>query len=290
MSIRPAAASDLDAVSRYLAGALRGGGPARYRRFLDYTWMPDKPDLGVLLEDGGRIRGFIGAIYADRAIAGAVTSCCNLTSIAVDETHRAQTLQLFGALLARKHLTFTCFSASDRVAKILEFFKFQRCANERVVVAPLSGLPSLRHLAARPRVRVIADPAELDAALARGADAAQRAISRDHAGYRCGRFLLERGDRRCFFVTVRRGRGIRAFADVLHASDPALLLAHLPWIHGPLWRAHGTVLTGIDRRWVAEPPRASFAFTKLRPIYLRSPTVALAQIDALYSELVPMYG
>jgi len=284
--IRPATTADLPAVSRYLAGALRGGGPERYRRFLDYAWQPARPDLGVLIEDAGQIRGFVGAIYSARELGGAKVACCNLTSVAVDEPYRKQTLQLFGALLSRKELTFTCFSASERVAKILDFFKFQHAPSERVIVAPISGLSGLRTLARRPRVRVITDPARLDAIL----DPAQLTIARDHRRYRCGLLALERGDRRCFVVTVRRGRGIRAFADVLHASDPDLLLEHLPWIHAPLYRAHGTLLTGIDRRWVRAAPAASFVYAKLRPVYARSPILALDQIDALYSELVPMYG
>ena len=284
--IRPATAGDLPAVSRYLAGALRGGGPERYRRFLDYAWPGPKPDLGVLIEDAGQVRGFVGAIYAERVIGGARVTCCNLTSVAVDESHRKQTLQLFGALLSRKELTFTCFSASDRVAKILDFFKFQHAPGERVIVAPISGLAGLRALAGRPPVRVIAKPARLEAVL----DPAQQAIARDHGRYRCGRFVIERGGRRCFVVTVRRGRGVRAFADVLHASDPDLLSEHLPWIHAPIFRAHGTLLTGIDRRWVRTAPAASFVYAKLRPAYARSPSLSLDQIDALYSELVPMYG
>lgn len=284
--IRPATAADLPAVSRYLAGALRGGGPERYRRFLDYAWPAPKPDLGVMIEDAGQVRGFVGAIYAERRIGGAHVTCCNLTSVAVDEPYRKQTLQLFGALLSRKELTFTCFSASDRVAKILDFFKFKHAPSERVIACPISGLSGLRTLARSPRARVIADPARLGAHL----DPDQRAIARDHARYRCGIFVLERGDRRCFTVTVRRGRGVRAFADILHASDPDLLLEHLPWIHAPLLRAHGTLLTGIDRRWVRAAPAASFVYTKLRPIYARSPVLSIDQVDALYSELVPMYG
>jgi hypothetical protein len=284
--IRPATAADLPAVSSYLAGALRGGGPERYRRFLEYAWLPEKPDLGVMIEDAGAVRGFVGAIYSQRVIGGAAVRCCNLTSVAVDESHRKQTLQLFAALLSRKELTFTCFSASEKVAKILDFFKFQHAPSERVIVAPISGLSGLRTLASRPRARVIWKPARLEAVL----DPVQQAIARDHGRFRCGIFALERGGRRCFVVTVRRGRGIRAFADVLHASDPELLLEHLPWIHAPLLRAHGTLLTGIDRRWVRAAPAASVVYGKLRPIYARSPTLSLDQIDALYSELVPMYG
>jgi len=293
-TIRAATRADLEAVARYLAGALHGdGGPARYRRYLECSWASSPSDLGVLIEDGGAIRGFIGTIYADRLAGGEVQRFCNITSVAVDESHRKLTLKLFGALLARKDLTFTCFSPSDQITKILDFFRFEHRPGDRVIVGPLSGV-DVRQLAAAARVRVYTKPDALDAKL----DADLRKISRDHRAYRCGQLLITHGERRCFVVTVRRGRGMRAFADVLFASDPDMLMEHLPWIHAPQLRALGTVLTGIDRRWVSRVPRASFTYTKLRPLYARIaragaaglPAMTIDRIDTLYSEFVPMYG
>jgi acetoacetyl-CoA synthetase len=285
--IRAALPGDLTAIAAYLTGALGGpGGAARYRSYLEYSWLDPKPDLGVLIEDAGRIRGFIGAIYARRAIAGREHVFCNLTSIAVDEAYRKQSLQLFGAILRRKDLTFTSFSASDQVTKIFDFFKFAHCANERVVTTPLSGLAALRHAFGGRRTRVVVEPAMIDAELS----AEERRIAEDHRRYRCGQFVVIRGPRRCFTVTVRRGRGARVFADVLYASDPALLIDCLPWVHAAALRFHRTVLVGVDRRWVARRPRLAFTYTRLRPIYMRSPTLSIEHIDPLYSEIVPMYG
>ena len=309
-TIRGATRADLEPVARYLAGALHGdGGPARYRRYLECSWASGAsgasgtaasspaPDLGVLIEDAGAIRGFIGTIYADRTVSpdrialGAVHRFCNITSAAVDESHRKLTLKLFGAVLARKDLTFTCFSPSEQITKILDFFKFEHRPGDRVIVGPLSGV-DVRQLAAAGRVRVHTKPDALDAEL----DDELRKISRDHRAYRCGQLLITHGDRRCFAIAVRRGRGIRAFADVLFASDPDMLIDHLPWIHAPLLRALGTVLTGIDRRWVTRVPRASFTYTKLRPLYARiarttaPPITTIDRIDTLYSEFLPMYG
>jgi hypothetical protein len=283
-TIRPALAADLDAVTEYLArtlGAADGRAPAHYRRVLDYRWLASKPDLGVVIEDAGRVRGFLGAIYAERVVDGAARRFCNLTSIAVDESHRSHTLRAFAALLSDKDRTYTCFSANEQVAKILEFYKFHRTPPAKVLVGPGSGLGGLAR-----RVRVISDPARLAGEL----DPAQQAIARDHAPYRCAQLVLAAGARRCFMVAVRRGRGVRAFADVLHASDPDLLVTALPWIQLPLWRALGTVLTGIDERWVRVRPRLAAVYTKLRPMHVRSSTLVPDQIDALYSELVPLYG
>jgi acetoacetyl-CoA synthetase len=285
--IRPATPQDVGAIAEYLTAALKGsGGPRRYRSMLEYSWFDPKPDLGVLIEDGGRIRGFIGAIYARRTIAGRDHMFCNLTSISVDESHRKQSLQLFAAILGRKDLTFTSFSASEQVRQILDFFKFVHCANERVVTTPLSGMAALSRAVGARRPRVVIEPSALDTELA----PTERRIAADHRRYRCGQFLLISGDRRCFAVTVRRGRGRRVFADVLYASDPPLLMECLPWVHATAFRFHRTVLLGVDRRWIPAPPRLAFIYTRLRPIYMRSPHLSIEAIDPLYTEIVPMYA
>jgi hypothetical protein len=277
-AIRTATPADLAPVAAFLAARLGGeGGAARYRRYLEYRWLPSKPDLGIVLEDAGQIRGFIGAIYADRRCGGELRRFCNLTSIAVDESHRKHTLQMFNMLFKHKDITFTCFSASEGIAKILDFFKFEHCASEKVMFAPPAGVSRLKR-----GVRVLTDPAQLDAEL----DDDQRAVARDHRAYHCGQALIIDGDRRCFVVTARRGRDVRMFADVLHASAPDVLVEHIARLHVPLFRAHRTILTGIDRRWVRDPSRLSFRYAKLRPIYARSPVLKLAQVDALYTELV----
>ena len=280
--IRAATTADLPRLAEYLAERLRGdGGPARYHRYLDYRWLADKPDIGVLIEDDGEIRGFIGAIYAFRESAAATVSFCNLTSIAVDESHRKLTLQLFNALFKRKELSITCFSASDRIAKILEFFKFTHRPSDRVVATLASSLRGLRHLR---DVDVVTDLATLATEL----DPVQRKISQDHAPYRCAQVLLVRGTRRCFVVTGRRGRGVKAFADVLYASDPELLVELLPFLHAPLFAMHRTALIGIDQHWVKHRPFGSFVYRKLRPTYWRS--TAVSSVDLLYSEAVPLCG
>jgi len=277
-AIRLARATDLAPVSEFLAARLGGeGGPERYRRYLEYRWLPDRPDLGVVLEDAGQIRGFIGAIYADRNVGGALRRFCNLTSIAVDGSHRKHTLQMFNLLFKHKDITFTCFSASPEIAKILDFFKFEHCASEKIMFAPPAGASRLKR-----GVRVLTAPDQIDAEL----DDDQRIVARDHRAYRCGQALIIDGDRRCFVVTARRGRDVRMFADVLYASAPEVLVEHIARLHVPLFRAHRTILTGIDRRWAGEPSRLSFRYAKLRPTYVRSPVVRLAQVDALYTELV----
>lgn len=283
-TIRPALASEIPRLAEFMASRLKGaGGPARYRRYLEYRWAVDRPDLGIVIEDGGEIHGFIGAIYSDRLIADRVHRFCNLTSIAVDESHRKQTLTAFSQLFKRKDTTFTAFSASDSVQKILDFFKFAHRPGERAIV-PITGAGIPRRVLGR--VKVTTDLDRIIPALG----SAERKIAVDHGSYRCAQILIERGDRRSLVIAIRRGRGIKVFADVLYASDRALLVEELGAVQPSLVRSLGTLLVGIDQRWMPVRPRLSFVYAKLRPTYARSPVLRIDDVDLLYSELVAMSG
>lgn len=281
--IREARERDLTAIAAYLAPRLGGrGGARRYRRFLEYPWLTEKPNLGYVIDDDGQVGGFIGAIYARRVVGGREHLFCNLTSWHVEERFRNLSLALAGRLLAQPGCTFTTCSPSERVVEVLKFFKFQVLDPEKMVFAPFSGLAdSLR----RPRARV-----SWGRDLPDRLTGPERRIFDDHRSYRCGHFLVERGAARCYFVTVRRGRGARAFADVLYASDPNLLAESIAFTHVPIALTHGTVFTGIDRRLLRRRPADAFVYRSLRPLMFRSDSVTAQDIDALYSELVPMYG
>jgi hypothetical protein len=285
-TIRAALDDDLPAISKYLADRMDGNfPPALFRRCFEYRWAR-RQNLGFLIDDGGSVRGFIGAIYSDRHLRGADHQLCNINSWSVDEDYRKLSLPMAKRLLDQPDFTFTCFSPSKVVAECLRFFKFETSPVEKVLFTPAHGL--LRALRRLP-FKVVTpdpDPASFEALL----DETQRRLYRDHLDYRCAHLLIHHEDRRCYVVTVRRGRGWRAFADVLYASDPELLVEFVVGTHLPLWRAHGTFLTGIDRRWFRKIPHAVHVYRGLRPLQWRSRTLNLADIDALYTELVTLYA
>lgn len=275
-TIRAAGPDDLDAITEFLAPRLAGpGGVARYRRYFEYSWLSDKPNLGYLIDDEG-IRGFIGGIYAERLIRGQPRRFCNITSIWVEDSHRKLSLAMFKQFLDQPGYTFTSFSPTDRVAEILAFFKFQRREAHKVVYTPVSGWRGLLR-----RTRVWQGRSAGERLVG-----AERRIYEDHRPYACGHFLIERGSSRCYVVTARRGRGLRAFADVIHVSNPALLCDAIAYLHGPIGIRHRTPLIGLDRAWVASAPRGTFVYDKLRPRMIRPCEVLVDDVDNLYSEQV----
>jgi hypothetical protein len=286
-TVRAATPADLPAIADYLAQHLRGeGGAERYRRFFAYAWLADrdKPDLGMLVEDAGRVRGFIGAIYAHRVIRGERRALCNLNCWRVDEEVRMHSLVMLKKLLDRREYDFTCVSPSDRVTELLRFFKFETLDEGKLLFVPTSGVPLDPR---RWRVRVYDARRGIEAHL----DDEQRRVFADHAPYRLAQWVIERGDRACYVVMARRGRGVRVFADVLHVSDPALFVETIGLLAPRVALALGTPLVGLDRRFAgARRPARTIAYDKLRKPLYRSATLAPTDLDALYTEFVPMYG
>lgn len=58
VEVRPAVAGDIDAVCEFLHHKMNPEIPvAGWRRLMTYGWLEDKPDLGAVVDDGGRIVG-----------------------------------------------------------------------------------------------------------------------------------------------------------------------------------------------------------------------------------------
>ena len=197
-------------------------------------------------------------------------------------------------LLDQRGLTFTTFSASPAAAEILRVLKFQTLRSDKLLFTSAAALVRRP----RPPVRVV-DGADRVAPLL---SADHRRVLDDHRPYHCGHYWIERGDRQCYAVTVARGRGRRVFADVLYASDPQLFVDAIGAVQGAVFRAHRTVVTGIDLRWVERPPALALCYTALRPVMFRTPSsdgvdpsrlaplIDARDICALHSELVPTHG
>jgi hypothetical protein len=281
-SVRQAGVDDRQAVSEFLAGRLGSGGTAaRFERLFDYAWFGEKPNLGWMIEDRGAVRGFVGAIYSRRLVRGRLQNFCNVHSFAVDHGYRSLSLPLLKQLLESTDQTYTCFSASPVALEILRFFKFHVADATKVMFTPASGLT--RRLSTGVRLHH-------GAALADRLAPGERAIVDDHAGYRCGHFLLEADGARCYFVTVRRGRDVRAFADVLYASHVALLVKYIAHVHVPVALMHRTPLIALDLRLVGHRPAGTFLYSRVWPLAVKSAAVTVHDVDMLYSELVALYG
>ena len=114
---------------------------------------------------------------------------------------------------------------------------------------------------------------------------AEKQILDDHVHNGCRVMLATLGERRCFLVFVSRRSRWFFYADVLHASDPALLLEWLPDLARRVFLRWGLPFVGIDKRILPRPIARSFVARKAT--YLLSKELEPAEIDTLYSEFVP---
>ena len=113
----------------------------------------------------------------------------------------------------------------------------------------------------------------------------EKRVLDDHVHNGCRMMLATRGAHRCFLVIVPRRYRWFLYADILHASDPAVLLEWLPFLARRVFVRWGLPFVGIDKRILPNPPARSFVARK--STYLLSKELEPEQIDTLYSEFVP---
>ena len=186
---RPALASDCDAIATLLANSFDRP-KEKFLPHLDNAWTHRAPNLGFVLEDSGRVVGFLGALYSEREIGGRGHAFCNMRYWAVSPAFRGHSLKLLKQLLAQPGYTFTNFSASAKVAEILRLLRFKELDTGKVVYSPLSRI---RACFGPGRVEVVADADALRPLLG----AADQRILDDHRPF---------GARRC--CCNARGRDV----------------------------------------------------------------------------------
>ena len=91
-SIRPARPDDRNEVVDLLHTHMSAKIPReRWALLFDYPWRPaDAPDCGRVLQEGGRIVGYLGATYVDRTLDGRVERICNMSSWYLLRPYRGQ--------------------------------------------------------------------------------------------------------------------------------------------------------------------------------------------------------
>jgi hypothetical protein len=215
------------------------------------------------------------AFYSEREVDGEVRRFCNLAAWCVLTEHRAQGVRLVRAMLGQRGYEFVDLSPSGSVVEL----------NRRLGFEPLdtatSMVPNLP-LPSRPGIRIITDPAGIEAVLS-GPDLQ---VYRDHRGAGAALHFVVSVDGAHCYVMARKDRrkGLPVFASLLHVSAPEVLAraGHAPYRH--LLR-HRALVTLAEHRVVGSPPRLARRQAAPRPKMFRSRSLGAGSIDYLYSEL-----
>lgn len=274
--IRPAVAGDIEAICALLHEKMNAKMPVeRWRRLMSYPWMEDKPDFGRVVEDNGRILGFVGMVYSDRLIERARERFVSISSWFLDRSLRGRGLGagLMAAATDDPQITYTNVTSSDRVLAIVDAVGYRVLDEHRYLWRKKS--PPGHGLRCQWDAGAIRDQASQ----------ADRRLIDDHAGLPVRPALVEAGGGRAlmFFSVKLKGADVTYF-DLLHTGDRALLVDHGQALADAILPV-GPAVLAADCRFVDGAPGGAEREAFAVPRFYKSTRLAPAQIDLLYSEL-----
>lgn len=280
MTVRPIETADLPQIAAYWHANLNPAIPEEaWISAFQHDWLPDPPNHGFKLLADGRLVGTLGAIYSRQSIDGVAMDFCNLTSLVVEDAHRARSMDLISACLSQKQFRFTNFTPTPSVAKMLRLFHFRELrSGERILLH--SPVP-----AAMRGVKVAHRPQDLARVLS--GEAAK--LWRDHQSLQgLGCVAVGRGNEWC--VVFWRPSVIRGLpgARILGFSDPALFVRWLRAIGGHLLLRHGIFGMRIEEHLLPDGTEIGIRRPVAMPRVYRGPDIADEHVSFLYSELVAL--
>nr|WP_244977916.1 GNAT family N-acetyltransferase [Aureimonas jatrophae] len=246
--------------------------PERWRRVLDDPWRPAELERGWLVEDTGRIVGFMATIYSRRATRLGPRLFCDLGAWYLERAYRGTGIgeALLRAGMERADTTYVTLTARRATGRRIRALGFQVLDEQREVFSPRSP----RRVAP---LRLLSDPALLDA------DARQRLS--DHEGLGLRSAVVAAADEAAAALVLlhvkRKGEDV-LHHDLLHCGDAAMLANHAQAL-ADLLVEEGVL--AVDRRFLP----SSGAGGRPEPIPLArwfraANGVEARDVDLLYNE------
>jgi hypothetical protein len=276
--VSPITGADVEPVAAFLHEHLNDRiAPDRWGEAIDGSWGGERPNLGFMLVDGGRVVGVQLAFYSERLIDGRRERFCNLGAWCVRPVYRLHSLRLIQRTLGQEGYHFTDFSPSGNVVEINSRLGF-RFLDAATVLVPHLPLPG-----GGPDASVSSDPEVIERTLS----GRELELYSDHARAPAARHLvLIRGDESCYVMFRKeRYKRLRAFVTVLHVGNPGLYRELARPLGRHLLFHHGAIGTLAEPRVVGHRPRPSVAITAPRRRMFRSAGLDPRDVDYLYSEL-----
>lgn len=279
--VRPALQTDAERVCRFLASPYVP--ETAWRALFEHGWDTARIEApaGYLLLDhasdpDGRIVGFLAAKRAERQLESGPTRVCNIGMWCILPEYRAWSIQLLLAATNEADVTYTVLTPSPGVARLLPRVGFRQLEEAKIVMPPLLQAKTLFTRGARLEWEPFA--------VRRLLDERQRRVFDDHARHPCLQLFLGEADCWAHLVFKRRVKRGIAVSELLGCDDVALLRRHLERVKLVVLRAQGTAALAADARLLGAPRPAGIVLS--RPAFFRSQTLAPAEIDNLYSQIV----
>ncbi len=281
IDIRPARYEDAEAVSALLHENMnRKIAPERWRRLFAYRWLEEKPDFGRVAFErdaagGERLLGFVGAVYADREIAGRMERLVNICAWWLHRDCRGQGVgkRLMADVTADPANHYTIMTSSSKTLHILDAVGYRVLDDRRYDWRRRGGpTPGLSVERDPERIRDRVGPAQLR-------------LLDDHRGLPARPILFEHEEGRtlAFFSVVRKGAD-QTWWDVLHVSDTGFLARYGQAAANALLPDDDARLSA-DARFCAAPPPEAETTPLEPPRFVKSARLSGAAVDHLYTEL-----
>ena len=278
MKIRPARQEDVGAICEMLHTKMnRKFSLERWRRLFTYAWLADKPDLGRVVDDNGRIVGFLAALYADREIDGRTERVISTSSWYLDKSARGLGLgaEIMRDLASNDGTSTTQLTLSKLAVPVTESLDFKILDDRRYEWR--------RHGAPKTQIEVLDNPEDIAPLIT----AAERRMIADHRPYAVTPMHFRAGGTHCLaFFSIKRKYADITYFDLLHTSDTPFLAQHAQALADTILPEPQAVLA-IESRFLHGQPVAPGAQEVRLPVahYFRSSRLEPHQIDLLYSEL-----
>jgi len=274
--IRPAGAGDVDAVCALLHEKMNAKiAVERWRRLMTYEWLADKPDLGRVVEAGGRILGYVGMVYADRDVGGRSERTVNICAWYLDKSLRGEGLgtRMMADATADPAMSYDIMTSSKNTLGILDAVGYRALDDHRYVWRKAAK--------AAAGLSILDDPAAIRAQVGPG----KARLLDDMTGLPASPLLIEAAGAQAllFFSIKRKGADVIWF-DLLHTSDRALFAAHAQAVADAIL-PDGPAVLAADCRFVEGSATGAERQGLPVPRFYKTERLAPHEIDHLYTEL-----
>jgi hypothetical protein len=275
---RVAVAADTDGICALLHDRMSAEIPVRdWRRLMTYDWLPAKPDLGGVIEEEGRIVGYMGVIYAERRRNRRSFTTGNLTSWYVERPYRegGLALGLLRICTRRRDVVYTSFTSTSKALPLLR-------------LAGLRPLDAARYAWRRGAGRPAGDITVVSGAKAVAPllGVIERRLVADHAALAVHPCLLRADAGDCLvMLSVHAKTEAPARFDALYIGAPDILAANAQAFADAILPSGEAELT-VDRRFLGDGASGG-ELQEIRVPRCYRPIEGLepADIDILYSEI-----
>jgi len=279
VSVRKAVAEDYSAVLPLLR---RLSTEHDWAPLFRKAWSSGEETFGYLLEDQGKVVGFLGLIHSERLINGQPISFCHTSSWIVEESYRKHSLGLLAPVIKMNDRQVVDLSASKDVHNISLKLGFTSLDTAFVIIP---ALPVGRGILKWTHTKVINGVDAIEPLLGKE----EQRILRDHHQTPCQHLLLKSREATCYIIGTRVIKRGLPFFRIHYFSNVVLFLERAGSFRTRLGMATASIALITDKRFLRGQ---ELPLSKERALpYQRMVKGSFLQpedIDNLYSEYAIM--